>query len=61
MDINKILEKRISRKDFMKYMGFFILAILLYPKKALNFMNEEESFKKEIKIDGIKVMEIVDK
>ena len=66
MDMNNLLQKKVSRKDFIKYIGFFILAVLLFPRKALNFVNENNSSIKssetnEIKIDGIKVMEIVDR
>ena len=77
MDLEKLMNKKISRKNFIKSLGFILLALVFFPRKALSFMNferDDEKVKKEIKeelkeenfkdgfyVNGVKVIEVIDK
>ncbi|MCC7574295.1 hypothetical protein KO361_01785 [Candidatus Woesearchaeota archaeon] len=61
MDLEKLMQKRISRKDFLKSIGFILLALIFFPKKALAFLDKTDNtqirteirqeIKKEIKTE----------
>ena len=69
MDFEKLMKKKVSRKTFLKSLGLILLMMLFFPKSALTFMkedtnkkdiNKEDSFKNNVVINGVKVMEVVD-
>ena len=72
MDLEKLMRKKVSRKDFLKSLGFILLALIFFPRKALSFFNENEVQQKsqslkqfnsegeKVKVNGVQVMEIVD-
>jgi hypothetical protein len=63
MNLEKLMQKKISRKDFMKSIGFILLALVFFPKKALSFIEEEKETKNNpdgsVTINGIKVIELI--
>lgn len=72
MDLEKLMKKQITRKDFIKSIGFIILAIIFFPRKALSFIGENSYIEQKIKnedetepkdaimIKGIKAIEIIE-
>ena len=66
MNLEKLLNKKIDRKTFLKSIGFILLALIFFPRDALSFLNEEQKNKKDEKnkegiyINNIKAMEIID-
>ena len=68
MDINNILEKRMTRKEFITRMAVFAFAALFFSKATLNKLLEEEkeesdsqmNRRKEWVVDGVKVMSITE-
>lgn len=61
MNIETLMNKKITRKDFIKSLGFIIFTLVIFPKNALSFFNEEsENELEKIYVDGRKAIEIID-
>lgn len=58
MDLEKLMKKKVSRKDFMKSIGFILLALVFFPRKALSFITDnsyiEQKRKEETNTDTTK-------
>lgn len=57
MKIDSLLKKKISKKDFLKSLGFILLVLIFSPKNTLSIFEEEKS---EFMVDGKKAIEIID-
>ena len=72
MDLEKIMQKKVTRKDFLKSIGFIMLAILFFPRKALSFVSEnsyidqkinektQNTPNKKVTLEDLKAIEIID-
>ncbi len=72
MDLEKLMQKKITRKDFIKSIGFILLALIFFPRKALSFVSEKSYIDQKIKnkpkeaptqkimLNGVKAIEVID-
>ena len=61
MNIENLMNKKISREDFIKSLGFILLVLLLFPKNAVSIFDKENETDLEKKlINGKKAIEIID-
>jgi hypothetical protein len=72
MNFEKLMQKKITRKQFLKSLGFILVAIILFPRKALSFLDdsnkqeiiqeikESDKIQQNIYLDGVKVMEVIE-
>jgi hypothetical protein len=74
MNFEKLMQKKITRKQFLKSLGFILVAIIFFPRKALSFLDdttkqdiiqelketEKEKIQQNIYLNGVKVMEVIE-
>jgi hypothetical protein len=71
MNFEKLMNRKVSRRDFLKSLGFVLLALVFFPRKAFSFLGDDSSFDEKsdvdkkffgnkIVVDGVTVMEVED-
>lgn len=62
MDIKSILDKKITRKDFLKSIFIILAVVVFFPKNSLSLLSgkEKETSKQNFEVDGKQAIQVVD-